>query len=136
MKVSYELRNFLIFRGALRLKTISLLNHGGEGQGTAVALFEGFMDFLSALVYTQKKYHRCRLAPLLCAIGRLPQFRNRISLKFISTLITTRPVEIDGVVFQEQLPDRVVTDQSELYAGHKDFNDWLMARAPSVGIRR
>lgn len=134
----YELRN-PYFQGSFAVKDISLLNHGGEGQGTAVALFEGFMDFLSALVYTQKK-----VPSLPVVILNSASMRHRALAAIQEQNFTEVHLYFDHdktgreltAWFQEQLPDRVVTDQSELYAGHKDFNDWLMARAPSVCISR
>lgn len=134
----YELRN-PYFQGSYAVKDISLLNHSGAGQGTAVALFEGFMDFLSALIYTQKP------APALpVVILNSASMRHRALAAIQEQGFTELHLYFDHdktgreltAWFQEQLPDRVVTDQSNLYDGYKDFNDWLMARAPSASISR
>ena len=99
------------------------------GKGTeAVTVFEGFMDFLSALTYYQKEM----TSPVIVL--------NSVAMKD-RALCTIREMQVKGVYlyldrdqssrelterFKKVLEGIAVTDQSDLYAGHKDFNAWLM----------
>jgi len=134
----YELRN-RYFQGSYEIKNITFLNQEATAQGKAVALFEGFMDFLSALTYTQKP------APSLpVIILNSASMRHRALAKLEEQGFTEIHLYFDHDRtgeelthwFQQQLADRQVTDQSGLYAGYKDFNDWLMGRQASVGTHR
>lgn len=134
----YELRN-PYFQGSYAVKDISFLNQGGAGQGKAVALFEGFMDFLSALIYTQKPVPSLPVIILNSASMRhraLAVIQEQDFTEVHLYFDHDRTGEELAQWFQEQLADRSVTDQSNLYAGHKDFNDWLMGREASVGVKR
>lgn len=124
----YELRN-PYFQGSYAVKDISLISAGGGGSAS-VALFEGFMDFLSALAYTHQQTPTLPVIVLNSA-----SMRHRA----LSVLQTQKVREVHLYFdhdatgrtltdwFQQQLPACAVTDQSSLYTGYKDFNEWLKA---------
>lgn len=130
----YELRN-PYFKGSWPPKDISLVP-GAEP--AAVAVFEGFMDYLSALA--------CGMladSPLAVIVLNSASLRDRA--------VAAIPAEVRSVelyfdhdpagreltaYFQEQLSSLGVVDRSDRYSGHKDLNAWAVARAaessPSV----
>lgn len=126
----YELRN-PYYKGSYGVKDISLLampDSDVGGKLPQVAVFEGFMDFLSALAYSGKT------APTMPVL-----VLNSVSLKDRATeLLLTRGVETTFLYFdhdvagrgmtghfKETLAGKAVVDQSGIYAGHKDFNAFL-----------
>ncbi len=123
----YELRN-PYFKGTWPPKDISQVV--GEDP-SIVAVFEGFMDFLSALA---------------CGILANPRPRvivlNSVSLR--AKAVAALPAEARTVelyfdhdqggwdltaYFQTQLPSLTVVDCSDCYAGYKDLNAWAVAQA-------
>ena len=134
----YELRN-AYFQGSYAVKDISYLYHGPAEPGGAVALFEGFMDFLSALMYTQKPIPSLPVIILNSASMRhraLAKIRDQNFAEVHLYFDHDRTGEELTIWFQEQLADQLVTDQSGLYTGYKDFNDWLLGRNTSANIGR
>lgn len=124
----YELRN-PYFKGTHSVKDITLVKR--KGDTGSVALFEGFMDMLSALVAYADDLKDTSLLVL-----------NSVALKD-KALAAIRAMEARTVQllpdhdpsgrelvawFREQLPGMDVVDQSGRYAGHKDVNAWLVAQ--------
>jgi len=125
------------FKGCCGLKDITLMLPENCNRGE-VAVFEGFMDFLSAI-----------------ELGKHPPLRPVIVLN--STALGNRGVEAIRQLevntvhlyldqdaagrrltaeFQEALADLDVRDQSAFYAGCKDLNDFLMAEKPRQARNR
>ncbi len=128
----YELRN-PYFKGTWAPKDISQV--AGAGPAT-VAIFEGFMDFLSAVA--------CRVLadphPSIIVV-------NSASLR--ARALAAIPVEVHTVelyfdhddtgraltgYFREELHELVVVDRSNQYSGHKDLNAWAVAQEPAVRL--
>jgi len=115
----YETRNAL-FKGNIGGKAVTTLNGKGTGK---VAVFEGFMDFLSVLT----KYNTFEIADdviVLNSLSLLGGVKEKLSgyneVKYFldndkAGLGATNALlgEIGGI------------DYSHLYAGYKDANDWL-----------
>lgn len=131
----YELRN-AFFKGLHGHKDITVLlpeteSAAGAATQAAVAVFEGFMDFLSAVVIAGR-------APRMPVI-----IMNSTALKE-STLAAIRELGAETVhlyldrdaagqrlttEMQAALPDIMVQDRSVLYAGYTDLNDFHRATA-------
>lgn len=122
----YELRS-AHFKGCYGPKSLTTLP---VPKASAVSVFEGFMDFLSAVAY----------------MGRPPR-QHSVVLNSASmrerALDTIRRLEVERVhlyldqdgagreltsYFADKLSGLQVMDESWLYAGHKDLNDYWMAR--------
>ncbi|MEM7125701.1 MAG: toprim domain-containing protein [Chloroflexota bacterium] len=124
----YELRN-PYFKGTHDSKDISIVR-AGEGDSQSVAVFEGFMDFLSACMVAKRK-------PVMdCIILNSVAMRDRaveaIQQMDVGTLYLYLDRDERGRQLTEeltaQLSDLTVHDQSGLYAEHKDLNEYLMER--------
>lgn len=128
----YELRN-PYFKGVLGNKDITLLGTGENAtNGSEVLLvFEGFMDFLSYLTHFGLSQPNTAVLVL-----------NSVAMKgkAVETITSLNPAQVQLYLdhdkagrslteyFQMQLPHNTVTDQSHLFAGYEDFNDYLMAK--------
>jgi len=133
----YELRNpyFKGVHGSKDISVIGLKTDASEKKKEeAVTVFEGFIDFLSALVY----YGKPITTPVIVM--------NSVAMKH-RTLNTIRDMgsrkvylyldrdeagrELAGYL-RKELQGVAVLDNSGLYDGHKDFNDFLKANKNSV----
>jgi DNA primase len=137
----YELRN-PYFQGTIGKKDISLLvnrkrNRPEEREeaSTAVTLFEGFMDFLSALTF----YHTAEAKTPVIVLNSV-SLKDRTSLKIKEIGCTKIYLYLDrdksgrflADYFRHQFGhDITIQDKSELYTGYKDFNEFLVKRKPS-----
>ena len=101
----YELRNPM-FKGCISPKDISCVSLSGKKQDTC-CVFEGFVDFLSALVLRTVAY------AVLEGYGKIRSFldRDRAGITALETL---------NIHFGNK-----VTDCSGLYDGFKDLNEYL-----------
>jgi len=129
----YELRN-KYFKGVHGSKDISVIGKKNfanqkknEGGGQAVTVFEGFMDFLSALEY----YGKSITTPVIVL--------NSVAMKD-RAIEAIRGMQVSKVYLyldrdesgreltrylQQQLQGVTIIDNSVLYAEHKDFNEFL-----------
>ncbi len=131
----YELRN-PYFKGCYGAKDITLLP--SEAQSSAVAVFEGFMDFLSAIAYAE----RVPTMPILVLNSVAMRERAFASIEELG--VTQLHLYLDQDVmgrklttaFVERFPDKRVVDESGLYEGYKDFNDFLMSKQPTSALTR
>jgi hypothetical protein len=130
----YELRN-PYFQGTFGRKDVTLLHVAGETSGSSVAIFEGFMDFLSALTFT-KRQAPDGMALVLNSASMRDRALKIIQAAQIGTVYLYLDHDPTGRTltawFQEQLPDQNVDDKSGFYAGHKDLNAWLMAQKQAI----
>jgi DNA primase len=124
----FELRN-RYFKGAFGPKAITVLNarQGAE----ALGVFEGFMDFLSALAYYQAVAPRGPVVILNStalrdqALETIRSLRPRLAHLYFDRDETGRLLTREAMA---RLPGVQLIDPSNLYEGHKDFNDFLVAR--------
>lgn len=127
----YELRS-PYFKGCYGQKSPSTIQLDDRGGDTSI--FEGFIDFLSAV-----------------ALGLLPEACTRVlvlnSTKMIGRALNPRYYG-DGAIhlyldnnesgrlstqyFCARMAGYAVLDQSGIYAGHEDLNDMLKARLPGL----
>lgn len=131
----YELRN-KYFKGVHGTKDISVIERkepqesfSFHQQGSStVTVFEGFMDFLSAL-----EYYRKPIATAVIVLNSV-QMRDK-AIAAIKGMEASKVylyldrddsgMELAGY-FQQQLQSMTIVDNSDLYASHKDFNEFLV----------
>jgi hypothetical protein len=126
----YEIRN-AYFKSSIGQKGISFVK--GKGQGKA-AVFEGFMDFLSALTYYQSrdlaKFQSLLEADILIMNSTSFQEQTKDLLKagnyskislYLDNDTTGQKVK---AFFTEQFKN-ITEDCSIIYQDYKDFNDFL-----------
>ncbi|MEZ4614433.1 MAG: toprim domain-containing protein [Caldilineaceae bacterium] len=125
---SYELRN-AYFQGVHGSKDISIIHPEGAS-GDQISVFEGFMDFLSAIVLSG----RPPLHPVIVMNSVAMKDRTIAAIRELGARQVDLYLDRDEAgtkltrELQESLADCIVTDRSGLYAGHKDMNEWLMTK--------
>lgn len=124
----YELRN-PYFKGTHSVKDITLVKR--KGDAGSLALFEGFMDMLSALVAYRDDLKDTSLL-VLNSVALKEKALAAIRVMGARTVELFPDHDASGRElvgwFMEQLPGMEIVDQSGRYAGHKDVNEWLVAR--------
>ncbi len=132
----YELRN-PYFKGAIGKKDISVLvkrkSYSRDSEATAavaITVFEGFIDFLSALTFYQVKEAKTAVMVLNSV-----SLKDRAIKKIKEMGVTQVYLYLDqddggkqGVAhFRQHLGSHIsLRDQSSLYTGYKDFNEFLV----------
>lgn len=127
----YEMRSTGRFKGTLPPKAITLLHPEKLASSSAVAVFEGFMDYLSALTYYGKTEADTPVLILNSAAMEKAAVEKIQSLGASKVHLYLDRDETGKEMtgrLQAQLAGLEVIDQSKLYVGHKDFNAFLMAR--------
>jgi hypothetical protein len=130
-KGGYEMRSTGWFKGALPPKTITLLHPEKLPASAAIAVFEGIIDYLSALTYYGKTEAETPVLILNSVVTEKAATQKIQSLGVRKVhLYLDRDETGKKLVecFREQLSGIDVIDQSGLYVGHKDFNAFLVAR--------
>lgn len=126
----YEWRNASdtkIYKRAWGRKDISTI-FPASGETTAVMVFEGFMDFLSALTYYQVAAPKL---PVIVLNGVVMKDKALAAIRDLGAEKVYLYLDRDEgglkltADFQAALADLSVLDKSELYAGFKDFNAFL-----------
>lgn len=126
----YEIRN-AYFKSSIGQKGISFVK--GKGQGKA-AVFEGFMDFLSALTYYQSvdlaKFQGLVEADILIMNSASFQEQTKDLLKAgnyskISLYLDNDTTGQKVKAFFNGEFEGITEDSSSIYQGHKDFNNFL-----------
>ncbi|MEM7132449.1 MAG: toprim domain-containing protein [Chloroflexota bacterium] len=133
----YELRT-LNFKGTTGAKEITTIAGIGQGDSSSVAVFEGFTDFLSAIVLTGHP------PTMGCIVLNSVSMKDRAIQKIREMGVEQLHLYLDrdeaGLAmvqyFREHLPDVTVYDESMLYDGSKDLNDYLVAKQQSAGHAR
>ncbi len=128
----YELRN-PYFKGSTSPKDITVIK--GENPGV-VAVFEGFMDFLSALAHKSLGGERPNVVVLNSAALR-DRGLEAVGKAVIVKLYFDNDDAGEALTgyFRDRLDDHIVMDRRDEYAGHKDLNDLVASlRAPSASI--
>lgn len=116
----YETRN-AYFKGCIGAKNITTIKSSNDDK---VSLFEGFMDYLSALTYFKKDKFKNDVI-ILNSISNFKKV-NFLSYKKIYLFFDNDKAGKDTkkALF---LQNSNCTDCSNLYAKFKDFNDFLMS---------
>lgn len=133
----YELRNGagaregkLGFKGVYGRKDISTLHWEKLAASQAVAVFEGFFDYLSALTYYGKQ-----AADTPVIVLNTVELKQKAATAIQQMGASKVHLYLDNdrkgreatAFFQEQLADCEVIDHACLYAGYDDLNDFLVA---------
>ena len=132
----HEIRSTGRFKGVLPPKTITLLHPEKLTSGGAIAVFEGFMDYLSALVWYGREEADTPVLVLNsavmenAAIEKIQSLGVRRLYLYLDRDTTGRQL---AEHFRERLPEVEITDHSRLYAGYKDFSAFLMAKRRAHG---
>ncbi|MBE7172352.1 MAG: toprim domain-containing protein [Williamsia sp.] len=128
----YELRN-KVFKGCIAPKTISFIR-GNTPLPADIHVFEGFMDFLSAL--TKQKDNRFEgdvivLNSLICLPQAFPYIKD-YSYKTLYTWLDNDATgkEANRILqgFAAKQGSLVFKPMNETYATHKDVNEWHMRK--------
>jgi len=125
-KGGYELRN-PYYKGTHGSKSISLVKKRDMEDSEAVTVFEGFMDFLSALQY----YGKSITTPVIVMNSAMMRERTvevirelEASKVYLYTQHDEQGIAARDYIMQE-LRQLETVDNSTLYAGYEDFNDFL-----------
>lgn len=132
----YEMRSTGRFKGVLPPKTITMLHLEKLDSTATLTVFEGFMDYLSALTHYGKLEADTPVLILNSVVTEKLAIE-KIQALGIRKVHLYRDRDNAGHKllgsFKEQLPDVEVVDHSALYAGYKDFNEFLVARQKGRG---
>ncbi len=124
----YELRN-PYFKGTHGVKDITWMKRGNDIHQLAV--FEGFMDMLSA-IHVYAKHLKNRSLLVLNSVALKERALTAIRGSEVQTVQLFLDRDASGqqlaTYFREQLPEIQVIDESHHYSGHKDINAWWMAQ--------
>lgn len=116
----FELRN-PYFKGSFRAKDITQL----DGNPERVLVFEGFFDFLTLATRGERPDATVIVLNSAAMRDRALQAVRQLHSKTVETYFDHDQAGRNlQSYFVEQLPDHQVIDQSGLYAGCKDFNEW------------
>jgi hypothetical protein len=116
------------FQGTIGGKGVTWL----PGREPGVVVFEGFMDYLSALTYYQWPYFRSTVLVLNSVnllMEALPQLQEAPTVHWFGD--NDAAGERALRLLRQALPPGRVQAQNELYRGYKDFNDFLTKTSPS-----
>jgi hypothetical protein len=116
----YEIRNKL-FQSCAGKKDVTLVR---AGDANVVSVFEGFFDYLSALVLSKKprpSHHVLVLNSLALLPRALPHLNNYKQINLY--LDNDSPGEEATIAILSQFPG--ATDKSSTYHGYDDLNDYL-----------
>ena len=135
----YEWRNASdtnVYKRAWGGKNISTIQPTSGETPTTVMVFEGFMDFLSALTYYRVATPRMPVI-ILNGTGMKDTAITAIRAMGVQKVHLYLDRDASGqqltADFQAALSDRIVLDQSTLYQDHKDFNAFLQhQRTPQI----
>lgn len=131
----YELRN-PYYQGVYGRKAITTLHRDKMQEGGKVLVFEGFMDFLSYLVWYEMKP---RSTVIVLNSVELKQEAVKAIRELKAGTVEAYPDNDDAgrklmAYLRENLPRVHIEDKSSLYAdlGYNDFNDLLKAEKAKV----
>jgi hypothetical protein len=123
----WEVRNAQ-FQGTIGGKGLTWL----PGRAPGVAVFEGFMDYLSALTHFKQAYFTCTVLVLNSVsllAEALPQLLEAPVVHWYGD--NDQAGERALRLLRQALPAGRVQAHNELYRGYKDFNDFLTKTPPS-----
>ncbi len=125
----YELRN-PYFKGCYQCKDITRLP---LQPSQTVAIFEGFMDFLSALAYASSvSFHQVLVLNSSSMRERAVETIQRFELQQVQLYLDHDAAgQALTTYFQTALMDREVTNQAAFYEGYKDLNEFWVKHQQS-----
>lgn len=130
----YELRN-QHFQGGIGRKDITTIGVG-EGDATKVVLFEGFTDFLSAIMLTGRS--PSLPVVVLNSVAMQHKALQTIQKMGVTDVHLYRDRDDAGLRlienFRAQLPALNIIDESNLYREYKDLNEYLVAKNRAVTL--
>jgi hypothetical protein len=124
----YELRSS-IFKGSVKKKSISFIRGTNKDQ-TCLCIFEGVMDFLSAVqrFNTDILLHDCIILNSISMIGFAFGYIQNATYKKIRSFMDNDPAgkETEHKIneFVKTISDVAHVPMSGKYAAYKDVNDW------------
>jgi hypothetical protein len=126
----YELRS-ANFKGSSSPKEVTLI---GKDFSKEIAVFEGFMDFLSYQAIHQRKFimlpkHQPNFL-ILNSIGFFEKMKPRLEQHPSIHLYLDRDNKGLMVTKEVMALDRKYRDESSIYRNHKDLNEFLMNHSP------
>ena len=128
----YELRS-PYFKGTLGTKDITTI----KGNSSHVLVFEGFFDFLTAVMIEGKPIDATVI--VLNSVAMRERAVNAIRKLNPQTVELYRDRDQAGEQLLEflrnALPEALLIDKSELYAGHNDLNEWYATTCRSNSTR-
>lgn len=136
----WELRN-KFFKGCIGSKNVSFVR-GHQPKPNGIHIFEGFMDFLSALVHcdtTQFKDDAIVLNSLSCLSKATPYIKNygyTMGFTWMDNDPAGEKATASLAEFFRTEEGLIHKPMNRLYQPHKDVNEWLMQRmglTPKVG---
>jgi len=120
----YELRN-KYFKSCLGHKDISFINNKNKSN---VSVFEGFFDYLSALQYFKQNISDVVILNSTALIEKATEFIKLQEYQNITTFLDNDKGGKQALEFlKEQIPNKIITDKSQIYKGYNDFNDFYMS---------
>lgn len=132
----YEMRSTGKFKGSLPPKTITYLHPEMLDASRTVTLFEGWIDYLSALTFYGKKEASTPVL-ILNSIVTGEAAIEKLRLLGASKVHCYLDRDAGGRKMLAQLkaalPEIEYIDQSILYDGYKDFNEFLQERLKERG---
>ncbi|MBO0950604.1 toprim domain-containing protein [Fibrella forsythiae] len=126
----YELRN-PFFKGSLGAKSISFIR-GTEPKPVGIHLFEGFMDYLSAITQLNGKGFKGdaivtnSLSCLKQAIPYIQDYGYRTAYTWLDNDPAGQKAAVALDEFFKTQADLTHTPMNKIYAPHKDVNAWHM----------
>ena len=117
----YETRS-KYFKGTIGKKDITLIN-GLEN--SKVAIFEGFFDFLSALTFFKTEKFKSDIVVLNSVALTNHIFKLLRGYKTVNLLLDNDKAGNECKKLIEANFEGVLVDNSNIYQGHNDFNDFL-----------
>ena len=116
----YELRS-QEFKGSLGTKDISVV----EGRSDTVLVFEGFFDFLTWVARLGKPDATVVVLNSVAMKQRAVDAIKALNPTTIRLYLDSDPMgKQTAEFFQAEFPHGSVVDESTLYAGYKDLNEW------------
>lgn len=134
----FELRNNL-FKGCLGTKAVSFVR-GSDAIAKEVHIFEGFMDFLSALAKLEKEMFEGD-ALILNSLSMLPQglaYINNHGYKNMFSWMDNDPAgqKVTSLLedFSKQQIKLIHIPMNEKYSNYDDVNDWHVNKPPQLKL--
>ena len=118
---AYEIRN-PYFKTSSSPKDITTINNGSE----EVAIFEGFIDFLSFQATTKNQPEKGQDFVVLNSVSLFERARPFMENHNQINLYLDRDVSGLKCTQRALSMSSKYKDESTLYRNHKDFNDWVM----------
>jgi hypothetical protein len=128
----FELRSS-VFKGGIGEKDISVIENGSN----KICAFEGFMDFLSYLTLNpaNEKKNDYLILNSTAMKGKGAKFILSKGYEFIDTYFDNDTGGIKtNEYFRESILNVAVCAKNELYAGHKDLNEFICPKSRAVKV--